>query len=197
MSIAEKFEVVADAAYEKGRQAQYDEFWDVFQDYGNKCNIMRYKYAYRGFTDANYFPKYPIYTRDAYWMFAESKITDTKVPIILESDTTAAALDGTFRWCINLKTIKELNVDEKTLLTGAFYQCTALENIVITGVVGTNIDFANSSKLTSASVDSIIRALKQLAEGDEARTLTLHKNVKANMTDAQIATIQEKGWTLA
>lgn len=40
MSIAEKFEKITDAVYEKGKEKgkkdEHDKFWDIFQDYGNR-----------------------------------------------------------------------------------------------------------------------------------------------------------------
>jgi hypothetical protein len=44
VSIAEKFEVIADAVYEKGlndgNKSQYDEFWDGVQNFGSRTNYM-------------------------------------------------------------------------------------------------------------------------------------------------------------
>ena len=48
-----------DEVYEAGRKAEYDAFWDVFQDYGNR---KQYNFAFRGgnFTDKTFYPKYDI-----------------------------------------------------------------------------------------------------------------------------------------
>lgn len=59
MSIAEKFEVIADEVYEKGKKDEYDKFWDNFQNYGNRTN---YDYGFVGysFNFDNFYPKYDI-----------------------------------------------------------------------------------------------------------------------------------------
>ena len=59
MSIAEKFEVIADEVYEKGKKDEYDKFWDNFQNYGKRIS---FDYAFRGycFNFNNFYPKYDI-----------------------------------------------------------------------------------------------------------------------------------------
>ena len=59
MSIAEKFEVIADEVYEKGKKDEYDKFWDNFQNYGKP---KKYQYAFFGdsWNDNNFKPKYDI-----------------------------------------------------------------------------------------------------------------------------------------
>ncbi len=64
MSIAEKFEVIADEVYEKGKKDEHDKFWDVFQDYGNR---RYYSNAFTSITstenfwnEENFNPKYDI-----------------------------------------------------------------------------------------------------------------------------------------
>lgn len=57
MSIAEKFEVIADAVYEKGKKDEYDKFWDSFQRNGKRTE---YHYSFLGYgwcTDI-FYPKY-------------------------------------------------------------------------------------------------------------------------------------------
>lgn len=176
-----------------GRQAQYDEFWDVYQNYGNGISPDN-AFSTSRWKDTNYNPKYDLKftSTNLTNTFYDSWITDTKKPIHVEG----CILNNTFRYS-HIVTIPLLIVDENTTNSGGFSAFTTLKNITITGTIANNFNFSTCLNLTNASVDSIIGALKQLAEGDEARTLTLHTTVKANMTDAQIATIQEKGWTLA
>ena len=68
MSIAEKFETIADEVYEKGKQSEYDRFWDIYQDNGNRVN---YGNAFAGvrWIPELIKPKYPIYPTNAYMMF--------------------------------------------------------------------------------------------------------------------------------
>lgn len=90
-----------------------------------------------------------------------------------------------------------LKNDGTQIFTYTFSSCSKLKEIRFEGVIGNNISFVQSSQLSSDSVNSIINALMTITDG-VSRTLTLHKTVKDNLTDEQIATITtEKGWTLA
>ena len=59
MSIAEKFEVIADEVYEKGKKDEYDKFWDSFQNYGNRTSYQS-GFAGKGWNDKTFKPKYDI-----------------------------------------------------------------------------------------------------------------------------------------
>ena len=58
-----------------------------------------------------------------------------------------------------------------------------------------SISFAQSSKLSDLSIQSIIEGLADLT-GGTAQTLTLHSIVGGKLTDEQKATITAKNWTL-
>ena len=64
MSIAEKFEVIADAVYEKGiekgKNDEWDKFWDAYQDYGNRTRYPSHSFYGAGFNANNFYPKYDI-----------------------------------------------------------------------------------------------------------------------------------------
>lgn len=73
MSIADKLKTVAENApkvYEAGKQAEYDAFWDNFQNYGNRKN---YSYAFYNYDYTDHFqwnqntlrPKYDIIPTNA------------------------------------------------------------------------------------------------------------------------------------
>lgn len=60
MSIAEKFEIIADEVYEKGKKDEYDKFWDEFQKDKNGERTY-YENGFRnGWSFANFYPKYDI-----------------------------------------------------------------------------------------------------------------------------------------
>lgn len=78
---------------------------------------------------------------------------------------------------------------------GTAFNCQSLANITFkAGTIRYNISFIHSGKLSDESIQSIIDGLAQV---ETAQTLTFHATVKAKMTEEQIATINEKGWTLA
>ena len=58
-SIAKNFEIIADAVYEKGKKDEYDKFWDIVQQNGERT------YYYQAFLGTcynfdNFYPKYDI-----------------------------------------------------------------------------------------------------------------------------------------
>ena len=71
MSIAEKFEVIADEVYEKGKEKERSDFWENFQVNGNRTDY-RYAFAYNGWNENNFYPKYDIAPTANYgeYMFA-------------------------------------------------------------------------------------------------------------------------------
>ena len=58
--------------YTEGRKAQYDEFWDSFQDNGNRTN-MRNLFSGQGWNDKTFKPKYSMNPTDANSMFLGRK----------------------------------------------------------------------------------------------------------------------------
>lgn len=185
----------------------YDAFWDIYQDYGNRndytnafsfggINLSSTSLNYvRGWCDEIYNPKYPI-IMDGTWRasgtFQHSAITDTKVDII---GYGTVMFSSTFNGCTKLKTIRKLSVTEEATFPSAFANCTDLENITFEGTIGNAISFANSSLLTTTSVQSIIDHLKDLM-GKTAQTLTFHATVGGNLTEEQKAAITAKNWAL-
>lgn len=176
----------------EGGDDYYDAFWDTFQEYGSRVDYSAAFYNV-GWTDASYNPKYDIIaTESANNLFAYSRITDTKKAINIANTKKS---HGIFEACYLLKTIRKIVVSEELALTNFVYGCMRLENITVEGTIGQSIAFAQSSLLTTASVNSIISALKDLT-GSTAQTLTFHADVGGKLTDAQKSTITAKNWTL-
>lgn len=168
MAIADKLAEIAEnvpKVYEAGKKTQYDEFWDVFQQNGNR---KYYPYAFSfGWNDTNFSPKHPLANlSQVTYMFFNSKITDVNVDI----DIHSIRADAMFSQCKQLQTIKKLIVDENTVFTSnSFYQCEALENIAIQGVIASDINIQDSP-LSKNSITYIINALSTSTSG---KTLTL------------------------
>jgi hypothetical protein len=206
MSIADKLTAIAEneprvwqsgynQGFASGRYEERQKFWDIFQNNGNGISYC-YAFANGRFTDENYKPIHNIVCRDtatsdAQQMFYNTAITDTLVPIQIGKDKP---LTQTFQNSTNLVTINKLIVTDGSTYPSAFNGCSSLQNITFEGIIGQNISFANSSKLTIESLRSIIDALKTTSA---TLTLTLHADAKARLTDADKATITQKGWTLA
>ena len=175
-----------------GRQAEYDEFWDNYQQNGNRTN---YYFGFYFWRDAVYRPKYKITVGTGAAIFQNSAITDTRVDIDVSGCTNA--LGQMFNNAIHLKTVRKIIVAETTTYSGWFTGCSKLENLTIEGVIGNSINIYLASLLTIESMRSIISALKDYSGSTTTYTLTLHATAKAKLTETDIATITQKGWTLA
>lgn len=183
--------------FEAGKKAEQSDFWDIFQQNGNRKEYSRAFYsssrANSGWNDDNYNPKYPIIVSgtsspNTFWA---SLITDTKVPIIVRDNASAYGLFGSSA----VHTVRKL-VLEGTVFSWqyTFTDCGLLENITIEGNIYTSLSFLNSSKLTKESLMSIINALAVVST---TQTLTLNATAKARLTDEEKAIATNKGWTIA
>ena len=103
--------------------------------------------------------------------------------------------DGMFSGCSSLISIPMLDLTNATNVTGMFTNCRSLIDIsFVENSIKLSISFAESINLSDESIQSIINGL---ATVDTAQTLTLHADVKAKLTESQIAQITSKNWTLA
>lgn len=175
MTIAEKLTKIAEnvpKVYEQGKQAEHDAFWEQYQrggattaDYSNAFYTGRW-------TDDIYKPKYDIVSSNSFnSLFAYSKITDTLVTIDATLLTSSSKQQALFNYATQLKTIPLIRVAEHNTYSGWFSNCTSLENISFEGVIGNDIDFRYSTKLTRVSIESIISHL--CVTGDYYGTVTL------------------------
>lgn len=179
--------------FEDGKQTEYDAFWDVYQENGTRATYINAFY-YKYWDSTTYNPKYDIVvTGNASNAFAYSRITDTTVDIDISNANNITAL---FQSCERLITIRKLIVSEATpFVSTTFSGCKALVDITIEGTIGVSISFPDSPKLSGASVQSIIDALKDLT-GQTGQKLTLNATVVDKMTQEQKDAITAKNWTL-
>jgi hypothetical protein len=171
---------------EEGKQAEYDTFWDIYQQNGDRNNY-RFAFGGLGWTDETAKPKYPI-TRinDGYMMFSNCNIKDVAqiMPSVIISYaeylfnnsnvvhigeiTLHDACRYTFSNCRVLETIdkfKFTGANGTVTFYGAFQNCSALKNIVLEGVIVNNIDFQWSAELSRASIENIIEHLSTETTG--------------------------------
>ena len=191
-------------AYNSGRKAEYDAFWDAYQDASAvDCGS---RFSGRGWNDRTFKPKYNIPNNAPYIssfnrLFANCGITDlaqilndcgvkldftqvtrtdqmfywatwlTRVPELDLRNVTMT--NSMFSTAISLVTIEKLIVSANTPFDNAFFDCQALENIVIEGELAyPNISFAQSAKLSKDSMKSIIDALSDKVSGNYTLTLS-------------------------
>ena len=78
---------------------------------------------------------------------------------------------------------------------GMFLNLNELENVYfVKDTIKIGVSFQYSPLLSAESIQSIIDGL---ATVETSQTLTLHADVKAKLTEAQLTTITSKNWTLA
>lgn len=161
-----------DLGVENGRNLQMQDFWDVYQDYGNRNDYSSAFYN-KGWTPTTYKPKYSIITKpggNQSNVFAFSLIEDTIVDIDITPSSTVANL---FSYCQELKTIRLIKVNENIVPTNWFSYCYSLENITIEGAIGqSGLDLHWSTKLSKESIKSVINSLSYTTN---SLTVTLSK----------------------
>ena len=92
----------------------------------------------------------------------------TKIPAVNAPKSTM--FNGTFAGNQKLHTIGTITLGNSgnATFTDTFYMCYALENVTFSGVIGKDINFQWSSRLTADSIASIVNALSDTASGRTA-----------------------------
>ena len=203
-----------------GADSYYNAFWDSYTQNGERTDFYdAFSNAY--WTDTNFgTPKYVLKPITAERMFRSTGITEIadgildtslctnmnymfqtskikKIPTIDCSSCTA--LTNTFREGYGQESITDItlvNVRADCTFSNTFYYTGNLVNLNITGAIGQNISFAQSSELSMASVNNVGTCCIDLT-GQTAKTVTFHKNVIARMSDEQKAVFINKNWTIA
>lgn len=179
--------------FDAGKQAEYDAFWDAYQQNGARGDYQYGGFGGNGWDDNSYKPKYTPKPVHAYNMFQGCYITEiTNVDF-----STVNSIGGTFAYSSKLKKIGKINPPNLTDCTNAFRLCPKLEtiellklnentkintqtfdslpelkNVTIEGNINGSITLGQSTKLTKDSITSIINALWS---GSSGKTLTLSK----------------------
>ena len=190
--------------YKAGKKSEYDRFWDAYQENGNRTDYSN-AFSGFGWTRETFKPKYdiPAYS-NLYMLFYKSGMegdldeilkevgitintlagsnnfafSNTKFTDLGEVDLSVTRNNGGQMFAYNqyLKTIRKLIFANKTILaTNAFTETSALENLTIEGTIACDIDLHWSTKLTEASIRSIIEHLSWEVSLPDHRTVTLSK----------------------
>lgn len=147
--------------FEEGKVAEYDAFWKEYY------KTASWAYAFYGlmWNDKNYNPPEPIKPASgtsAAAMYQTSTITDTKVPLDLSG---VSNINYIFYNARQLKTIQDITFPTSGTASGAFSQCSALENITVSGSIRISLAFNSCTNLKKASIESIINALSDTTSG--------------------------------
>lgn len=175
ITITENVPKVYEAGVAEGRSQEWNEFWDNFQDYGNRRD---YAQAFGGLSkypawnDTNYNPKYPIVIGSeaetgnvyaGYRIFTNSKITNTKVPIIAKG----AHLSDPFQ-NPNLKEVAYLEVDENTTFANFSSNTYRLEKLNMVGVIANDVQLSFDGLQKEYTIQ-LMGLLSDTATGKTAR----------------------------
>lgn len=181
-----------DAVYEAGQKAEYDSFWDTYQQNGARQNYNS-AFPYIGWTDETFKPKYNMIITNGSQMFQYTNITDladklNELGLVFDTSAMTSMLQGfqgakilhipeldlskctSFSYIFGsspaVETIDKLILSETTeqsfLGTNAFINASKLKNIVFEGVITRSINLS-WSPLTVDSMKSVISCLKNYA----------------------------------
>ena len=172
-----------------GVQQEWDRFWDIFQNNGARTNYtstfhgshwtpdtFRPKYDIKPTRAENIFcgTRIPVdfvkYCEQLGIIFDTSQSTSFSYAFsqawfsrVGEINTLLASnINYIFGWNSYIRTIDKLILkdDGSQTFTSSFAGCSMLENIIVEGVIGQNgFDMKNSTRLSKASIVSIINAL--------------------------------------
>lgn len=230
MIIADKLKTIAEnepKVFEAGKKSQYDEFWDTFQDHGNRKDY-RYAFSDVTWTEDLLKPKYKnIQPELVGFLFSLCPIKDLRKHLAdngVKFDFSKAWVlesigrGGGFETFPEISTISASNIAylfyganqlkdvEKVILKSEgnqsigntwFGQCKNLIEVRFEGVIGSNVGFPDSPDLSYDTLASLMGVLKRYDEGSNSKTLTLHATAKAKLSGTDKAYITQKGWTLA
>jgi hypothetical protein len=224
---ADGYEQGEKASFDIGKQAEWSEFWDLYQQNGNRTD---YAHAFRGagWNDTTFKPKHNIVCGEwDNYIFTTCNITDlkgileecgvtldtskvsggtqlfassrvTKVPPIdCSAMTTCLAM---FNACVCLTDVELNNVRDVLTGNNMFGNCTELVNFKGTGTIGANgWRFNNSNKLSHESLLNILNMLKDYSADTSGTSwvMTLGATNLDKLTDAEKLIATNKGWTLA
>ena len=205
---------------EAGRKAEYDRFWDTYQQNGKRTNYAN-AFGGLGWTDALFKPKYDIQITDSYMMFRNTRVTDLSNLSVLLDFSKSINMQYMFQWATtkhigvvdmsymagqthsmfgytdSLHTIDKIIVTERVIFSSdAFMEAQVLANITFEGVIGSSINF-QWCPLTKASITNIVEHLSATATG---QTATFKKTAKeAAFTDTEWAALiaDKTNWTFS
>lgn len=180
-----------------GKQAEYDAFWDSFQNYGNRTNY-NYCFASECWNDKTFKPKYDINIKgycpyfgtdtavtdmskilsDCGVVLNTANATDLSYMFYMADVTKLPALDlskaTNLSYCVyscsSLKEIEKVIVTEKQTFPNSFLRSASLERVIFEGTIASTITLTGCKLLSKESVESIISCLSETATG---KTLTL------------------------
>lgn len=173
-----------DKGLEEGKKAQYDAFWDVYQNYGAEVHDGRAFVGY-GWNDNTFYPKYDIVcdNKRGDALFQLCQVTNIKARLEecgVRLDTSKATnLYQAFQYCATTE-LPEINVSKATGIYQTFASCSNLTKIdkVILSSDGTAPEMTTTFAGSSALVDIVF-------EGVIAKSITMSNCSKLSVDSAK------------
>ena len=214
------------AVFEAGKKSEYDRFWDVYQENGN-MTYYAYAFAGVGWTQSVFKPKYNIVPVTPTSMFSSSRIVDIRpqtigvdvdfskctsfyylcsnstikyIGVVDCSSAQSASLSYIFSSAKELVSVEKVimpEMDSAGFADKSFENAVKLEHIRIEGVIHRSTSLRWSPLLSKASMESMINALSDTAEG---QTITFSQAAKNNaFTDSEWAELigTKPNWTFS
>ena len=121
----------------------------------------------------------------------------TMVGVDVSKLTTCRTMFSNCRNLVSIQRPFDMSSKSAQHMAGMFSNCFSLVDVhFVAETIKESISFAESPLLSAESIQSIIGGLVDLTD-ETAQTLTLHADVKAKLTEGQLATITSKNWNLA
>ena len=181
-----KYDINADASGGNSNNAQ-----GIFSNFNNDSRYQAFDFAER-------LEKQGVKLLTSTWEKHYGSFSNMKVTRLPELDFSNASGGGyTFQGSIYLITIDKIISSVNTYWDGCFNYCYDLVNLIIEGEIGTNFIIRFSTKLSKASITSIVNALSDNVSG---KTVTFSKTAKesAFTTDEWASLIATKpNWTFS
>ena len=188
----ESYDKGFDKGFIDGQQAEYDKFWDNFQENGNRANYAN-AFINNGWNNETFNPKYPISpTADASYAFDNIGLTDfdfVEKGIVLDL-RNATLVTYMFRnakgvkrigvfdcyasrkninrpfYKSNIETIDEFVFYEDSVYNATFSAVDKLKNLTCSGVIASNdLTFVTCTLLSKNSLTSVINCLSTTTSG--------------------------------
>ena len=125
---AQDFADKINEVYDKGRTDEWSDFWDDFQENGNRISYEGafgcYIDAKSYWSDVTFNPKYPIITNSAHRLFKGTKITDLTKKLkecgVYLDVSNAKDINQAFGYSSSILTVPELDIRKATTVTSLF-----------------------------------------------------------------------------
>lgn len=217
--------------YTAGQANGLTGFWEAFQSGGNRTNYDRGFAGWTADMTAFLKPKYDMHPTNAYMMFGANKAVGdlvtlfgncgitldfsncTSLTYLLHGSSVthigvvntcgASGLSSMLASANALVTVDKviLKADGSQTFDSSSFSATNLENIAFEGMIGNNVWFRSCSKLTVASLLSILTALTKDSAKASGKTVTLATAHKAKIEadaacTAQLNAAIAAGWTV-